>query len=148
MKLFEHKMHPHKPRNINEVHAQEQTSINDRIAVKLTRLIGSMTCAYIFSFIGVGAVVGAITGNILLALIFGSVSSNFLQLVLLPVIMVGQNVLNRKQELQSDEQFCTTNKIYHDIEQIIQHQSAQDEELLIQSKMLEDIIHLLRRAKA
>lgn len=148
MSLYQHKLHPHKPVNVNDKHKQEQQGINDRIAVFLTKSVGNMWCAYIFTGIGVGAVVGAVTGNLLLALIFGSVSSNFLQLVLLPVIMVGQNVLNRKQELQSDEQFSTTQKIYHDIEQIIQHQSAQDKELLIQSKILGDIFDLLRREKA
>lgn len=146
--IYQHKPHPHKPVNVNDKHKQEQSRINDRIAVFLTRSVGNMWCAYIFTGIGVGAVVGAVTGNLLLALIFGSVSSNFLQLVLLPVIMVGQNVINRKQELQSDEQFSTTQKIYHDIEQIIQHQSAQDKELLIQSKILGDIFDLLRRKKS
>lgn len=130
MALFEHKPHPHKPRNINEQHAQEVAGLNTKIALTLTKGVGSMWCAYLFTGIGVGAVVGAITGNILLALIFGSISSNFLQLVLLPVIMVGQNVLNRKQELQSEEAFQTTQKSYHDIEQIMQHLDVQDQKIL------------------
>lgn len=44
-------------------------------------------------------------------------------------------------ELQSDEQFRTTISTYHDIEQIMEHLSAQDAELLKQSHM---IIHLLK----
>jgi hypothetical protein len=64
-------------------------------------------------------------------------SGNFI----LPIIMVGQNVLGRKSELQADEQFNTTQKSYHDIEQIMQHMAAQDEILLKQSRM---IIHLLQ----
>jgi hypothetical protein len=51
-----------------------------------------MWCAYVFSVIGVGSLVGVFTGNALLALAFGGISSYFIQLVLLPVIMVGQNV--------------------------------------------------------
>jgi uncharacterized membrane protein len=70
------------------------------------------------------------------------VSQQFLQLVLLPVIMVGQNVLGRKAELMADEQFRTTMSTYHDIEEIMQHLSAQDAELLRQAKML---IHLLEK---
>jgi len=62
------------------------------------------------------------------------------QLPLMIVIMVGQGLLGRKQELQSEEQFNTTIKTYHDIEQITAHLSAQDDELLKQSHM---IIHLL-----
>ncbi len=57
--------------------------------------------------------------------------------------MVGQNVLGRKSELQADEQFNTTQKSYHDIEQIMQHLSAQDDKILEQTRM---IIHLLQSA--
>ncbi|MDQ2716884.1 MAG: DUF1003 domain-containing protein [Chloroflexota bacterium] len=63
------------------------------------------------------------------------------QLPLMIVIMVGQGLLGRKQELQSEEQFNTTQRTYHDIEQIMTHLTVQDEELLRQTHM---IIHLLR----
>ena len=56
--------------------------------------------------------------------------------------MVGQNVLGRKAELLADEQFHTTMSTYHDIEQIMQHLSAQDAELLHHTKLL---IHLLEK---
>lgn len=141
MRLFEHKPHPHKPRNVNEVHAEELSGLNTKIALTLTRYVGSMWCAYVFSGIGVGAVVGAITGNILLALIFGSISSNFLQLVLLPVIMVAQNVLNRKAELQADEQFNTTKMTLEYIRQMMEHLGKQDEELIKQSSILLEILN-------
>ena len=43
--------------------------------------------------------------------------------------------------MQADEAFNTTMKTYHDIEEIMQHLSAQDAELLKQSHM---IIHMLK----
>ncbi len=58
------------------------------------------------------------------------------QLPLMIVIMVGQGLLGRQQELQSEEQFNTTEKTYHDIEQVMQHLSQQDAELLKQTDML------------
>jgi hypothetical protein len=61
---------------------------------------------------------------------------------MLSVIMVGQSVLGRKQELQAEEQFNTTMSTYHDIEQIMQHLSAQDTELLRHAHML---MHLLEK---
>jgi uncharacterized membrane protein len=64
------------------------------------------------------------------------------QLPLMIVIMVGQGLLGRKQELQSEEQYNTTMKTYHDIEEIMQHLTAQDTELLRHTKML---IHLLEK---
>jgi hypothetical protein len=57
------------------------------------------------------------------------------------VIMVGQGLLGRQQELQAEEQFKTTITSYHDIEQIMEHLSSQDEELVKQTSML---IQLLR----
>lgn len=139
--LFAHVPHPHVPRNPNELHAQEQAAagVNTRLAVWLTQHVGTMACAYLFAAIGIGGLVGAFTGNVFLALLFGSISSYFLQLVLLPILAVGSNVLSRKQELQADEMFATTQKSFHDIEQIMTHLSSQDEELLRQTRLLLDL---------
>lgn len=139
--LFRHEPHQHQPRNVNEVQKAEQQGFNTRLAVWLTRNVGTMACAYVFAVIGIAGLIGAFTNNASLVLIFGSISSYFLQLVLLPVILVGGNVLNRHQELQTEETFQTSQHSFHDIEQIMQHLSAQDAELLKQSHM---IIHLLK----
>jgi uncharacterized membrane protein len=144
MALFHHEPHQHQPRNVNQVQAAEQAGegFNTRLAVALTKYTGTMWTAYLFAGIGIGSLVGVFTNNVYLALFFGSISSYFLQLVLLPVIMTGQNVLGRKAELQADEAFKTTMSTYHDIEQIMQHLLAQDAELLHHTKML---IHLLEK---
>lgn len=139
--LFHHEPHQHQPRNVNDMHA-ERLSTNDRIAVWISKNVGTMICAYVFAAIGIGSLVGALTNNATLALLCGSLSSYFLQLVLLPIIMVGQNVQGRHAELQAEEAFKTTMSTYHDIEQIMQHLSAQDAELLRHAKMLE---HLLEK---
>jgi hypothetical protein len=136
--LYQHSAHAHQPRNINRVHRKEQENagFNTRAAVWLTRNIGTMTCAYVFAGIGIGSLVGVFTNNVFLAALFGSVSSYFLQLVLLPILSVGQNVLGRHQELQADEMFKTSQQSFHDIEEIMQHLSAQDDELLKQTRLL------------
>lgn len=138
--LFHHEPHQHQPRNINQVHKEEQQGFNTRLAVWLTRNVGTMACAYLFAVIGIAGLIGAFTNNVTLVLIFGSISSYFLQLVLLPVILVGGNVLNRHQELQAEETFQTSQHSFHDIEQIMQHLSAQDAELLRHAKMLERLL--------
>ena len=68
--------------------------------------------------------------------IFGSLSSYFLQLVLLPIIMVGQNVQGRHGEIQADEAFHATMNTLHDAEQMAQHLDKQDAELLRQTSEL------------
>ena len=140
--LFRHTPHQYQPRNVNQIHEAEQQGFNTRLAVWLTRNVGTMTCAYLFAVIGIAGLIGAFTNNASLVLIFGSISSYFLQLVLLPVILVGGNVLNRHQELQAEEMFQTSQHSFHDIEQIMLHLCAQDAELLRHSKMLE---HLLEK---
>ncbi|MGH2510647.1 MAG: hypothetical protein ACRDHZ_25010 [Ktedonobacteraceae bacterium] len=143
--LFHHEPHPHKPRNVNLLHNAEQTAegINTKIAIILTNSVGSMWTAYLFvviAIVGLLAILGVF--NALTALLVAWASQTLIQLVLLPVIMVGQNVLNRKAELQAEEQFNTTMSTYHDIEQVMQHLVAQDAELLRHARMLE---HLLEK---
>jgi len=141
MSLFQntaHTLHPHKPRNINRIHQQEMAGFNDRIAVFLTGTVGSMPTAYLFvvlAFIGLLAIIGVL--NPIIALLVAWASQTLIQLALLPIIMVGQNVLNRKQELQADEQYNTTQKSYYDIEQIMLHLEAQSVELIKHTNMLE-----------
>lgn len=143
--LFDHEHHPYQPRNVNLLHEAEQKAggVNTRIAVALTKSVGTMWTAYTFmglAIIGLAAILGLLTPIVALLVVW--ISQTFLQLVLLPVIMVGQNVLGRKAELQADEQFNTTMTSYNDIERIMQHLSAQDAELLRHTRML---IHLLEK---
>ncbi len=131
--LFERTSHLYVPRNVNALHKAELAAagVNTRIAVALTHRVGTMWTAYAFAvlaIIGLFAILGVLTP--LVALLVAWVSQTFIQLVLLPIIMVGQNVLGRKSELQADEQFNTTQKSYHDIEQIMQHLSAQDDKIV------------------
>ena len=65
---------------------------NEKLALFITKHVSTMWCAYLFAIIGVMGVTGALTGNTKLVLIVGAISGYFLQLVLLPIIMVGQSV--------------------------------------------------------
>lgn len=65
---------------------------NEKLALFITKNVGTMWCAYLFAIIGIMGMVGAFTGNAKLVLIVGAVSGYFLQLVLLPIIMVAQSV--------------------------------------------------------
>jgi hypothetical protein len=137
--LFDHEHHPYQPHNANLLHEAEQKAagVNTRIAVGLTKRVGTMWTAYAFAalaVVGLMAIVGLLSPIVALLVVW--ISQTFLQLTLLPIIMVGQNVLGRKSELQADEQFNTTMTSYHDIELVMQHLTAQDEELLRHTRML------------
>lgn len=145
-KLYEHVRHPHHPRNINQQLQEEQAAggFNTRLAVLLVRAVGSMPAAYSFAalaLVGLLAILGIVPP--LIALLVAWASQVFIQLTLLPVIMVGQNVLGRKEELLADETFANTQKTFADTEQLIQHLHAQDTLALQQQQRLQHVQELL-----
>lgn len=137
MNLFKHHPHPHKPVNVNVQHRAERQGINDRIAIVLTNGVASMWCAYAFVVLAILGFPGLHASP---TQYVQWVSQTFIQLVMLSVIMVGQGLLGRHQELMAEEQYTTTEKTYHDIEQIMLHLQAQDQELLRQSSMLVELL--------
>ena len=99
----------HIPRLVrsHEVHADVHGSsvvgqFNSRLAVWITKGVGTMWAAYVFAVIGVTSLVGALTNDLTLTLVAGGISSYFLQLVLLPIIIVGQNVISASQDARAE----------------------------------------------
>ena len=80
----------------------ERLNGKERFALWVTNHVGTVECAIVFALIGIGSIIGLITNNTALALVCGAVSSYFLQLVLLPIIMVGQNLQNKHSELRAE----------------------------------------------
>ena len=74
------------------VHGESAMGLfNTWVAVKVTKSVGSMWCAYVFALIALISLPSAISsGNSII--IVGWIAQTFLQLVLLPIIIVGQNV--------------------------------------------------------
>ena len=65
--------------------------INTRIAVRITKVVGSMWCAYAFALLALISFPAAISSQSPI-IIVAWIAQTFLQLVLLPIIIVGQNV--------------------------------------------------------
>ena len=65
--------------------------INTRIAVKITKSVGSMWCAYVFALLALISLPAALKSGQPI-IIVSWIAQTFLQLVLLPIIIVGQNV--------------------------------------------------------
>ena len=80
----------------------KEPGLNDRIAVWISDHVGSMYCAYVFALIGTVGIVAALTKNAFLVLLIGAVSGYFLQLVLLPIIMVAQNVAGKANDAKAN----------------------------------------------
>ena len=143
--LFTHENHPHKPDVVTVEDAQElhvkREGFNGRVAVLITRGVGSMWSAYIFvllALIGLLGLLGLL--NPITFLLATWVSQQFLQLVLLPIIMVGQTVLGQHQELVTEETANNTRALLHQLIQLAKHLSAQDEEILKQTTNIERLM--------
>lgn len=74
---------------------------NAWLAVRVTRIVGTMYCAYVFTALAFVALPSAIQQGSPTVLI-NWLSSNFLQLVLLPIIIVGQNVISTAQDARAE----------------------------------------------
>ena len=98
-------------RPVKSADVHPHTGLNLVLALWITNHVGTMTCAYLFLGIGAGSLVGVLTGNALLALLCGAVSSYVLQLVLLPVIMVGQNVQQAHADAMSEQNHAMLSEI-------------------------------------
>ena len=72
---------------------------NEALAVLLTRMVGTMWCAYVF--VGL-AILGFPYGAADLADLVQWVSQTLIQLVMLSVIMVGQGIITAKQDDHGD----------------------------------------------
>ncbi|MEO8230219.1 MAG: DUF1003 domain-containing protein [Chloroflexota bacterium] len=126
---------------------RESLGAQDRIAVVITGAIGTMYAVYFLATF--------MAGWILLQVLLGRAAfdpypfafllflGNIVQLLLMPLLMVGQNLQGRHIEVRAEEEFHTVTKIFHDMGQTMRHLDAQDAELLRQSRLLVGLVESL-----
>ena len=87
--------------------------LNNKIATIITDSVGTMWCAYAFEILALVSLPDAIkTGNPVV--IVAWIAQTFLQLVLLPVIIVGQNIQAKHSDLRAQvdhENLCSVHEI-------------------------------------
>ncbi len=105
------------PANVNQTYADRMNPL-DKAGVVITRAVGTMIAAILFTLLALISLPAAIrTHNEIV--IVAWIAQTFLQLVLLPIIMVGQNIQGKHTELMADEEFQTTQTTYKDLEHLI-----------------------------
>ena len=77
-------------------------TFNKKIAMRITSFVSTMWCAYIFAAIALISLPGAIKSGDSIVIV-AWVAQTFLQLVLLSIIMVGQDASTRGMQLKIDE---------------------------------------------
>jgi uncharacterized membrane protein len=131
------------PQNANKKH-KEILKFQDRLALGITTGIGTMYAVYFFAIF--------MTGWMIWQTYFSSKPfdpfpfafllflGNIVQLLLMPLIMVGQNIQGKHSEIRAEEEYNTTVSSYKDLERILKHLDAQDLEILRQTKLIEQLL--------
>lgn len=98
--------------------------INAKVGLRITVIVGTMWAAYVFAAIAFISLPDNVHSTQLLIL---WISSSFLQLVLLPVIIVGQNIQARASDKRAEATFNDAAAVLEEAKQIQAHLLAQDE---------------------
>ena len=77
-------------------------AFNEKLAAKITSGVATMWCAYAFAIIALISLPSAIKSHDLITIV-AWIAQTFLQLVLLSIIMVGQNVASASVEQKINE---------------------------------------------
>ena len=105
-------------------------SFHAAVAVKVTRAVGTMWCAYAFALLALIGLPSAIESDQPVVVV-SWVSQTFLQLVLLSVILVGQNEMAVAEEDRARESHSSAEKLLEEIADLKAHLKAQDELLVL-----------------
>ncbi|HJT37157.1 MAG TPA: hypothetical protein VJ818_01925 [Actinomycetota bacterium] len=100
----------HVPKLVKNADVHPHQGFNKWLAVKLTDVVGTMWCAYAFVALALVVLPDAIKGGTLTLVQW--VSQTFIQLVMLSVIMVGQNVISAGQDARAEADHETLGAIH------------------------------------
>lgn len=120
-------------KNPNETHRNRLSAL-DKFALAITNKVGTMG----FFFACVILVTIPLIFNSTLSTV-QYISSGYLQLILLPLILVGQNLQGRHAEIRAEHDFETNVKAEKEIETILLHLEKQDEMMLDILKRIEKL---------
>jgi hypothetical protein len=136
MSSYRHVPHPHilhrkaaRPVKVADQFSRDSpvARFNTAFALKITAAVGSMWCAYIFAAITLFGLPSAIHNG--LGGIVQWIAQTFLQLVLLSIIIVGQNVQAAASDERAENTFQDAEAVLHEALQIQEHLLTQDREL-------------------
>jgi uncharacterized membrane protein len=101
------------------------TRFNRKVGLGITTSVGTMWCAYAFTLLALISLWPALSsGNLII--IVAWFAQTFLQLVLLPVIIVGQNIQAAASDARAAATYEDAGAILEEAKEIQSHLKAQD----------------------
>ena len=155
MSLYKHVPHPHLahrkkhgPVKVADARpgGNPVTRFNTRAAVIITRAVGSMWAAYAFCVLALYGLPAGLHGGA--AGFVQWASSQFIQLVLLPIILVGSAVLAEASDRMAKRQFDDVEALLHGQSEQANHLAAQDGKILAILEQIEANTALTEQVKA
>lgn len=128
-------------RKVAQKKANEATGIekfNRKLGLGITTTVGTMWAAYAFCALSLVSLPAAIASHDAIVIV-AWIAQTFLQLVLLPVIIVGQNIQATAADARSDATYKDATAILMESRQIQAHLAAQDQAI---SALLDKILSL------
>ena len=134
--IYEYVRHPRaaelrqsRPVKTNDVrrvnHRNPLVRFNARFGLKVTLVVGTMWAAYVFTILALFALPSAISQGTYYVIVW--LSSSFLQLVLLPIIIVGQNIQAAAADKRAEDTYKDAEAVLKEAEEIQKHLLAQDQ---------------------
>jgi hypothetical protein len=109
-----------------QLHGQSAVAkLNAKVGLKITLIVGTMWCAYLFTLLALVSAPTAFKSGDKLVII-AWIAQTFLQLVLLPIIIVGQNVQAAAADKRAEQTYEDADAILHHALEIQKHLQAQD----------------------
>ncbi len=112
--------------------------LNAKFGLKVTLIVGTMWAAYLFTILALFALPSAIHQGTYYVIVW--LSSSFLQLVLLPIIIVGQNIQAAAADKRSEDTYKDAEAVLKEAEEIQKHLEAQDEAITSIVTRLESLV--------
>jgi hypothetical protein len=97
---------------------------NAKLALAITRVVGTMWCAYVFAAWDLLSLPASVHAGLMA--IVQWVAGTFLQLVLLSIIMVGQEYQSKAADEQAKQMYNDIDAILHELQEVHRHLDAQD----------------------
>src|SRR5487761_2602219 len=131
--------HPVKTADVRRVnHKNPFVRFNARFGLKITLVVGTMWAAYVFSLLALLALPSAISQGTYYVIVW--LSSSFLQLVLLPIIIVGQNIQATAADKRAEDTYKDAEAVLTEAREIQHHLLAQDSAISDIVTKLEDLV--------
>src|SRR6202140_1446448 len=112
--LFTHIPHPRIAQRKHEKPVKVddgRVGVNGKVALIITAVVGTMWCAYIFTLIALVSLPSAIASGQAIVIV-AWIAQTFIQLVLLPIIIVGQNVIQAANDARAEADHETLTAVH------------------------------------